>query len=112
MALNAPSSQHPRDFVARQHRMLIGKDWVEAASGQTFETLNPATGEVLASVPRGSSEDIDRAVKTARAACDPDVPWRRMTPSDRGRAIHRLGDLVLEHGDELATIETLDNGNP
>ena len=112
MALDAQIDQDARAFVDRDHRMLIGKDWVEAASGQTFETFDPATGDVLARVPRGSSEDIDRAVKTARAAFDPDGPWRRMTPSDRGRAIHRLGDLILEHGDELATLETLDNGKP
>jgi phenylacetaldehyde dehydrogenase len=112
MALDAQIDQHARDFVAREHRMLIGDDWVQAASGQTFDTYDPATGDVLASVPRGSSEDIDRAVKTARAAFEPDSPWRRMTPADRGRAIHRLGDLILEHGDELATLETLDNGKP
>ena len=112
MALDATIDQDARDFVTREHRMLIGSDWVPAASGQTFETLDPATGDVLASVPRGSSEDIDRAVKTARAAFDPDSPWRRMSPADRGRVIHRIGDLILEHGDELATLETLDNGKP
>src|SRR4051794_22311200 len=112
MALDAQIDQRARDFVARDHHMLIGSDWVEAASGQTFETYDPATGDVLARVPRGSSEDIDRAVMTARAAFAPDGPWRRMSPSDRGRVIHRLGDLILEHGDELATLETLDNGKP
>jgi phenylacetaldehyde dehydrogenase len=111
MALDAQVDQHARDFITAEHRMLIGGDWVPAASGQTFDTYDPATGEVLASVARGSSEDIDRAVKTARAAFE-DGPWRRMSPSDRGRAIHRLGDLILEHGDELATLETLDNGKP
>src|SRR3954453_12708270 len=98
MELDAQIDQHARDFVARRHPILIGADWVEAAPGQTFDTYDPATGDVLASVPRGSSEDIDRAVKTARAAFAPDAPWRRMSPSERGRAIHRLGDLILEHG--------------
>src|ERR1700712_3702372 len=112
MALDAQIDQHARDFLARDHRMLIGGDWVEAASGQTFETYDPATGDVLASVPRGSSEDIDRAVKTARAAFDEDSPWRRMSPSERGRVIHRLGDLILENGDELATLETTATGKP
>jgi phenylacetaldehyde dehydrogenase len=112
MALDATIDQHARDFVTREHRMLIGNDWVPAASGQTFETLDPATGDVLAAVPRGSSEDIDRAVRTARAAFDPDSAWRRMSPADRGRVIHRIGDLIMEHGDELATLETLDNGKP
>jgi phenylacetaldehyde dehydrogenase len=111
MALDASVDQHARQFIAAEHSMLIGGKWVPAASGQTFETFDPSTGEVLATVARGSSEDIDRAVKTARAAFE-DGPWSRMTPADRGRAIHRLGDLILEHGDELATLETLDNGKP
>jgi phenylacetaldehyde dehydrogenase len=111
MALDAQIDQAARDFIGREHSMLIGGKWVPAASGQTFETYDPATGDVLATVPRGSSEDIDRAVKTARAAFE-DGPWPRMSPSERGRAIHRLGDLILEHGDELATLETLDNGKP
>ena len=59
-----------KDFVARERPMLIGGDWVDAASGKTFEVFNPATGEVLANVAEGDSEDIDRAVKTARAAFD------------------------------------------
>ncbi len=100
-----------QEFVARERQMLIGGDWVSAASGKTFEVFNPATGEVLANVAEGDSEDIDRAVKTARAAFE-DGPWSRMTPSERGRAIHRIGDLILEHGDELAALETLDNGKP
>jgi len=111
MALDAQVDQHAREFIAQEHRMLIGGEWVAAASGQTFETLDPATGDVLARVARGSSEDIDRAVKTARAAFETG-PWSRMSPSERGRAIHRLGDLILEHGDEIATLETLDNGKP
>jgi phenylacetaldehyde dehydrogenase len=99
------------DFVARDRQMLIGGNWVDAASGKTFEVFNPATGDVLANVAEGDSEDIDRAVKTARAAFD-EGPWGKMTPSERGRAIHRIGDLILEHGDELAALETLDNGKP
>ena len=91
--------------------MLVGGDWVGAASGKTFEVFNPATGEVLANVAEGDSEDIDRAVMTARAAFDTG-PWTKMTPSERGRIIHRIGDLILDHGDELAALETLDNGKP
>jgi phenylacetaldehyde dehydrogenase len=100
-----------RQFAAAEHPMLIGADWVEAADGRTFEVYDPATGDVLGHVARGGSEDIDRAVKTARAAFD-QGPWKDMTASERGKAIHRLGDLVLEHGDELATLEALDNGKP
>ncbi len=91
--------------------MLIGADWVPAASGKTFETYNPATGEVLAHVAQGESEDIDRAVKTARAVFEADT-WTKIKPNERGRMIHRLGDLILENADELATLESLDNGKP
>ena len=100
-----------RAFVARHHRMLIGGDWVDAASGKTFDTLDPATGEVLASIPAGDSEDIDRAVKTARAAFE-SKEWGEMHPATRGKLLHKLGDLILEHADELATLDTLDNGKP
>jgi phenylacetaldehyde dehydrogenase len=100
-----------RQFAAASHPMLIGSDWVEAADGRTFDVYDPSTGEVLGQVARGGSEDIDRAVKTARAAFDTG-PWSTMTASERGRAIHRLGDLILEHGNELATLESLDNGKP
>jgi phenylacetaldehyde dehydrogenase len=98
-------------FAAKQHRMLIGGDWVNAAHGKTFETFNPATGEVLATCPAGDSEDIDRAVKTARAAFE-NPTWANMHPATRGKLLHRLGDLILEHADELATLDTLDNGKP
>jgi phenylacetaldehyde dehydrogenase len=99
-----------RDFIGGSHRLLIGGDWVEASSGETFETINPATEEVLARVASGSAQDIDRAVRAARAAFEDGSPWRRMTPSERGRLIHRIGDLILEHADELAMLESLDNG--
>src|SRR5262249_29511289 len=84
----------------------------DSASGETFATLNPATEETLAQIQRGNAEDIDRAVKAARRAFDDGSDWRRMTPSDRGRLIHRIGDLILEHGDELASLESMDNGKP
>jgi phenylacetaldehyde dehydrogenase len=93
-------------------RMLIGGEWVDSASGETFESLDPATEEVLADVPKGGAEDIDRAVKAARKAFDDESPWRRMSPSERGKIMHRVGDLILEHGDELALLESLDNGKP
>ena len=104
---------HPdaKAFVARHHRMLIGGDWVDSHSGKTFDTFDPATGEVLASIPAGDSEDIDRAVKTARAAFE-NPTWADMHPATRGKLLHTLGDLILEHADELATLETLDNGKP
>ena len=100
------------EFVRRRRNLLIGGRWVEAASGKTFETLNPATEERLADVAHGGAEDIDRAVRAARGAFAADSPWRKMTPSDRGRMIHKIGDLIEENADELAMLETLDNGKP
>ncbi|HEY8639149.1 MAG TPA: aldehyde dehydrogenase family protein [Solirubrobacterales bacterium] len=111
MATEIRVDERAREFVGREHPMLIGGDWVNAASGRTFDVYDPASGEVLGQVARADSEDIDRAVKTARAAFETG-PWSRMTASDRGRAIHRLGDLILENGDELATLESIDNGKP
>lgn len=90
-------------------KMLIDGKWVEAASGKTFETLNPATGEVLARVAEGDAEDIDRAVRAARRAFD-SGPWGRSTPVERARLLFRIADLIEAHGDELAQLETLDNG--
>jgi phenylacetaldehyde dehydrogenase len=99
------------EFTAAPRKLFINGQWVDAASGKTFETPNPATGETLASVAEGDSEDIDRAVRAARAAFD-EGPWGRITPSDRGRIIWRIGDLILEHAEELAQLESLDNGKP
>ena len=92
-------------------RLLIGGRWVEAASGRTFDTLNPATGEVLARVARGDGEDIDRAVAAARTAFE-EGPWATMTASERGRIIYRVAELLEERAELFAQIETLDNGKP
>jgi len=98
-------------FVAAPQQLFINGQWADAASGQTFETPNPATGETLARVAEGGAEDIDRAVRAARKAFE-EGPWSRMTPSERGRIIWRIGDLILEHAEELAQLESLDNGKP
>jgi phenylacetaldehyde dehydrogenase len=98
-------------FIGSPRQLFINGHWVDAASGRTFETPNPATGETLAHIAEGDAEDINRAVRAARAAFD-DGPWSRMTPSERGRIIWRIGDLILEHVDELAQLESLDNGKP
>jgi phenylacetaldehyde dehydrogenase len=111
MAITDTIDDRAREFVSRPRKMLIGGDWVDSASGKTFDVYNPATGEVLAQVAEGSSEDIDRAVKTARSVFDAQT-WSSMKPNERGRIIHRLGDLVLENADELAMLESLDNGKP
>ena len=98
-------------FIGTPRQLFINGHWVDAASGKTFETPNPATGETLAQVAEGDGEDINRAVRAARAAFD-DGPWSRMTPSERGRIIWRIGDMILQHVDELAQLESLDNGKP
>ena len=100
-----------QEFVSRPRKMFIDGKWVEAASGKTFPTYNPATGEVLAQVAEGDREDIDRAVKAARRAFE-SGPWPEMTPSQRGRLIWKLGDLIEEHLEEFAQLESLDNGKP
>jgi phenylacetaldehyde dehydrogenase len=99
------------EFTAAPRKLFIDGQWVDAASGRTFETPNPATGETLAAIAEGDVEDINRAVRAARNAFE-SGPWRRMTPSDRGRLIWKIGDLILEHADELAQLESLDNGKP
>jgi phenylacetaldehyde dehydrogenase len=107
---------HPREdkvqsFISRTHKMLINGKWVEALSGQTFATYNPATGEVLAHVAEGNHEDIDRAVKAARSAFETGR-WSQLTPSERGRLIWKLADLLEENLEEFAELESLDNGKP
>src|SRR5450631_2748920 len=92
-------------------KMLIGGQWVEAASGKTFETMNPSTGEVLAQVTEGDSEDVNRAVAAARKAFE-SGPWPKLTPSQRGRLLLKLADLIEQNAEELAQLETLDNGKP
>ena len=97
-------------LTSKPKRLLIGGKWVEAASGKTFETLNPSTGDVLARVAEGDREDIDRAVDAARCAFD--GPWRKFKPFERQNLLLRLADLVERHFDELAALDTLDMGAP
>lgn len=91
--------------------MYINGSFVESASGKTFDTPNPATGERLATVYEGDAEDIDRAVKAAREAFDRG-PWSRMSAAERSRLMYKLADLMEENKEELAQLETLDNGKP
>jgi phenylacetaldehyde dehydrogenase len=104
---------HPQvaDFLERPRKMLINGQWVNAASGKTFPTYNPATGEILVQVAEGDREDIERAVKAARKAFD-QGPWRQMTAAERARLIWKLADLIDAHTEELGYIESLDNGKP
>src|SRR5581483_3211257 len=106
-----PPEEKVTGFVSRKHKMLINGKWVDSASGKTFPTYNPATGEVLAQIAEGDREDINRAVVSARNAFE-NGPWSRMTPSERGRLIWKLADLLEENLEEFAEIESLDNGKP
>ena len=92
-------------------KMLIGGKWVDAASKKTFDTINPTNGEVICKVAEGDKADIDLAVKAARKAFE-SGPWSKMNPSERGRLLHKLADAVEKHKDELAALESLDNGKP
>jgi phenylacetaldehyde dehydrogenase len=104
-------SQHASYFLTSTKKLLIGGKWVGAASGKTFPVYNPATGQEIAQVAEGDREDIERAVKAARTAFE-GGPWRGMTPSERGRIIWKLGDLLEQHLEEFAELESLDNGKP
>jgi aldehyde dehydrogenase (NAD+) len=94
-----------------QTKMLIDGQWRDSVSGKTFETVNPATEEVIARVAEGDAADIDLAVKAARKAFD-SGPWRKTDARDRGRLLNRLADLIESNIDELSELETLDNGKP
>jgi aldehyde dehydrogenase (NAD+) len=96
----------------KQTKILIDNQWIDSVSGKTFETLNPATGEVLANVAEADAADVDLAVKAARNAFHSKAQWRRMSASERGKLLHRLADLIEQNIEELATLESLDNGKP
>jgi phenylacetaldehyde dehydrogenase len=106
-----PTHQHVLSFVGAPRKMLIGGRWLDAASGKTFPTYNPATGEVLAHVAEGNSIDVDKAVAAARKAFE-GGPWRTLSASERGRLIWKLADLLESHLEEFAQLESLDNGKP
>ena len=95
----------------RQTQCFIGGEWIPAESGRTFDTYHPATGEVIAQVAEGDAADVDKAVAAARKAFD-DGPWRKMDARERGAIMYRLADLIEAELEELAALETLDNGKP
>jgi len=104
-------NQNVSRFITRSQQLLIDGKWSAAASGKSFPTYNPATGEILANVAEGEKEDIERAVGAARKAFD-EGAWSKMTASDRGRLLWKLGDLIDAHAEELSQLESLDNGKP
>ncbi|MBS0394576.1 MAG: aldehyde dehydrogenase family protein [Proteobacteria bacterium] len=96
-------------FLARTHRLLIDGEWVPAASGKTFDVKDPSSDAVISRVAEGDAADIDRAVAAARHAFD-EGEWSKLKPVDRERLLHRLADLIEKHADELAELESIDNG--
>lgn len=100
-----------QEFLKGPKKLYINGKFVESVSQKTFSTPNPATGEVLADVYEADAADIDLAVKAARAAFD-NGPWSKMSASQRSRLMYKLADLMEEHKEALAQLETLDNGKP
>jgi 1-pyrroline dehydrogenase len=91
------------------YKAFIGGDWADSASGETMEVINPATGDVIAEVPRCSAEDVDRAVAAAKQVLP---EWLDKTPKDRSELLHSLADVLEEHAEELAQLESLNVGKP
>lgn len=107
-----PSSEDARAFLSRtDHRMLVDGEWREADAGERIDCIDPATGRVIGSVPAATESDVERAVAAARTAHE-EARWRGLTPSERARILWRVGDLIDAHIDELAELETLDQGKP
>ena len=109
MTVDVQTTRHPY-LDGKPKRMYIDGKWLEAASGKTFDSINPSTGEVLASVAEGDAKDIDRAVAAARRAFN--GPWSKFKPFQRQALLLKLADLVEQHFDELAALDTLDMGAP
>ena len=97
--------------VVRTTKLLINNEWVESTSGKTFPTINPTTGQEICQVAEAGAADVDRAVSAAQAAFN-GGPWCRMWAVERSRLLHRLADLIEENAEELARLESLDNGKP
>ena len=107
----APVAIAPKHAKLTPRQLLIDGKWVSALSGKSFRPLNPATTEPLCEVAQADAADIDLAVKAARRAFD-EGPWPKMNGGERGRILHRLGELMYAHADEIAELETLDAGKP
>ncbi|CAB3393377.1 aldehyde dehydrogenase family protein [Kyrpidia spormannii] len=104
-------SESVRRFVGEgPKRLLVGGRWIPSQSGRCFETLDPATGDVLTTVYEAGEEEVEAAVQAARRALD--GPWKSLSPAERGRLLWRLSDLLEAHADELAQLESLDTGKP
>jgi aldehyde dehydrogenase (NAD+) len=105
------SSPHESQVAITATKLLINNRWIASESGKTFATVNPSTGEEICQVAEADAVDVEKAVKAARAAFETG-PWRKTPASERGRLLLRLADLIEKHADELAGLESLDNGKP
>ena len=99
----------PNELIRDSYDLYVGGEWIPPADGERFPTVNPATEERLAEVAAATAADVDRAVDAAREAFP---EWRDTPPDERGRIVHRIGQLVREHKDELAALESFDQGKP
>lgn len=104
-------SKRVAEFLSGPKKLFIDGEFVESVSGKTFISYNPANGEVLSHVSEAQKEDIDKAVMAAKKAFE-EGPWSKMSAADRGRLMFKLGELIEEHKQELAEIDSLDNGKP
>lgn len=100
-----------RGVKVRATKLLIDNEWVESVSGRTFETIDPTTGAVICRVAEADAPDVDKAVKAARAAFTGGT-WPKLSAAERGKLLYKLADLIEANADELARLETLDNGKP
>ena len=107
----ASKPRTPKAPVVKDQPLFINGKWQDSVSGKSFETINPATGKVICNVAEGDKADIDLAVKAARNQFETGA-WSKMNASERGRLLYKLADLVEKHQEELAALESLDNGKP
>lgn len=108
---NVPLSPAVQSFLDAQQQILIGGDWSKASGDATIDVVNPADGKTISAIGDSAPEDVNRAVRAARAAFE-EGPWATMKPSERSRIIYRIADLMEARAEDLAQIETLDNGKP
>ena len=111
MNIAQPISADLQSYLATSRKLLINGELVDAVSGKSFPVYDPSTGQVMAHVAEADAADVDKAVKAARKAFD-EGPWPRMTPSERGRILWKLADLIERQTEQFATLESLDNGKP
>ncbi|MCJ8280014.1 MAG: aldehyde dehydrogenase family protein, partial [Rivularia sp. ALOHA_DT_140] len=105
------ASRLKQEVKIGQTKLLINNEWVESISGKRFETINPATGEVICDVSEADTADVDKAVEAAKNAFH-NGEWSRMSATRRGELLYKLADLIEQNIDDLARLETLDNGKP